>query len=157
MSCFSHKMPVDINIFDTDCYGVMWHGAYTKWMEIGRVKLMEDAGFVFSTPDDPDGLVFPVVEQQFSFKRPARYGEALQLVTKLQVNRHKFNFSQTFYLQKPATKSATDKDTITVHAETTIVVLNHQWKLLRRLPESLACFTEQSLQKLEKTEALQWV
>ena len=27
---------------DTDAYGVVWHGSYLRWMEEGRVKLLED-------------------------------------------------------------------------------------------------------------------
>ena len=40
----THQMDLDVQIFDTDCFGVMWHGAYVKWLELGRVKLMEERG-----------------------------------------------------------------------------------------------------------------
>ena len=39
-----HTLDIDVQIFDTDCFGVMWHGAYIKWLELGRVKLMESRG-----------------------------------------------------------------------------------------------------------------
>ena len=29
---------------DTDSYGVVWHGAYLRWLEMGRVELCEMMG-----------------------------------------------------------------------------------------------------------------
>ena len=29
---------------DTDAYGVVWHGSYLRWLEMGRVYLCEKAG-----------------------------------------------------------------------------------------------------------------
>jgi acyl-CoA thioester hydrolase len=124
-----HVMDIDIHVFDTDCYGVMWHGAYAKWMEIGRVKLLEEKGFVFSMPGDPEGIIFPVTSQQYTFKAPASYGKPLCLTTKLAVQRYKLHFLQVF----------TDKQTaqIVMEASTTVVTLNANWKVNRKLPESL--------------------
>lgn len=125
----SHVMDVDINIFDTDCYGVMWHGAYTKWMEIGRVKLLEAEGYTFSAPNDPEGYIFPVADQQFKFKHPAYYGQSLCLTTQLAVKRYKLHFLQTFTL--------VESDNVAMEAFTTIVVLDANWRVQRKLPESL--------------------
>lgn len=124
-----HTMDVDVNIFDTDCFGVMWHGSYTKWMEIGRVKLFESQGVFLSKPGERAGYVYPVIEQNFKFRSSAPYGDKLLMTTRLAVEGYKLQFYQTFRSQN------TDK--ITVEAVTTVVVVDADWKLQRRLPDSL--------------------
>ncbi|WP_373532804.1 acyl-CoA thioesterase [Vampirovibrio sp.] len=124
-----HTLELDVNIFDTDCYGVMWHGAYTKWLEMGRVKLLEAQGYRFSKPGEVDGFVFPVVEQNLKYKRPAPYGDKLTLTTRVALQGYKLIFLQSFLSHQ--------SDQITVEATTTVVTVDAQWKLQRRLPQSL--------------------
>lgn len=124
-----HTMDLDVNIFDTDCFGVMWHGAYTKWMELGRVKLFEDRGLTLSKPDEPNGYIYPVVEQNLRFKNPAPYQEQLTLTTRLSINGYKLVFTQTF--------QSKNSGKTTLEAVTTVVVLDTTWKLQRKIPECI--------------------
>lgn len=122
-----HTMDLDVNIFDTDCFAVMWHGAYTKWMEMGRVKLFEERGLTLSKPDDPNGYIYPVVEQNLRYKSPAPYQDQLTMTTRLVIDGYKLNFSQTFQ-SKLSGK-------VTMDSTTTVVVLDANWKLQRKIPE----------------------
>jgi len=122
-----HTMELDVNIFDTDCFGVMWHGAYTKWLEMGRVQLFESQGLKLSKPGDAGGWIYPVIEQNLKYKTAAQYQDRLTLTTRLAIDGYKLLFHQTFR------SHATDK--ITLEAVTTVVVLDMQWKLQRHLPE----------------------
>lgn len=133
----THTMDLDVNIFDTDCFGVMWHGAYTKWMEMGRVKLFEERGLTLSKPDEPNGHIFPVVEQNLRFKNPAPYQDQLTLTTRLTVDGYKLVFSQVFQ-SKTSGK-------ITMEASTTVVVLDSNWKLQRKIPEFILNSLEERL------------
>ncbi|MCE3234926.1 MAG: hypothetical protein K0Q50_1106 [Vampirovibrio sp.] len=125
-----HTMDLDVNIFDTDCFGVMWHGAYTKWMEMGRVQLFESQGIFLSKPGDREGYIYPVVEQNFKYKSAAPYGDKLTMTTRLAIEGYKLLFYQTF--------RSHNTDKITVEAVTTVVVVDADWKLQRRLPDLLA-------------------
>ena len=124
-----HTLDLDVNIFDTDCFGVMWHGAYTKWLEMGRVKLFESQGLFISKPNDPEGYIYPVVEQNLKYKTPAPYGDKLTMTTRLAVDGYKLVFYQHF--------RSHNTDKITLEAVTTVVVLDMQWKLQRRLPQAM--------------------
>lgn len=124
-----HSLTLDVNIFDTDCFGVMWHGAYTKWLEMGRVQLFESQGLKLSHPNDPDGFIYPVVEQNLKFKTPAQYQDRLTLTTRLGIDGYKFIFYQSFR------SHTTDK--ITLEAITTVVTLDAQWRLQRRIPAEI--------------------
>ena len=41
---------------DTDAYGVVWHGAYLRWLEKGRVDLCNDLGIDLVTMKNMDVL-----------------------------------------------------------------------------------------------------
>jgi acyl-CoA thioester hydrolase len=124
---------LDVNIFDTDCYGVMWHGAYTKWMEMGRVQLLRARGIECNPPspndDGPFPYIYPVVEQQFKYLAPGRINDPLELVTKLEVQEPRLLFHQK------AVNRNTGK--VLMEALTVNVVLDGNWKMLRRLPPEL--------------------
>lgn len=130
LSVTGHSLELDVQIFDTDCFGVMWHGAYTKWLEMGRVKLFESLGVEVSKPGDEQGYIFPVVDQHFKYKAPARFGDKLTLSTKVEAQGPKLIFHQTCYDHI--------SERITIEVQTTIVVLDMNWKTQRRLPEAIA-------------------
>ncbi len=129
----THTLNLDVHIFDTDCYGVMWHGAYIKWLEMGRVELLKQCGQQLSMPNDSspdsDTLIYPVVEQNLKFKSPARLNDPLVLTTSVEIQGHKLVFSQNF------TQKTSDK--LVLEAVTTCVVLNENWKPYRKVPEPL--------------------
>ncbi|MBY0402763.1 MAG: thioesterase family protein, partial [Cyanobacteria bacterium] len=118
-----YRFNFDVHIFDTDCFNVMWHGSYTKWLEMGRVNLFKSVGIQMSKPEDPQGFVYPVVTQNFKFKSPARMGDVLTLTTRVEVQGHKLIFFQE------CKNLETDK--VTIEVETVVVVLDTQWKPLR--------------------------
>lgn len=125
-----YRFNFDVHIFDTDCFGVMWHGAYTKWLEMGRVNLFRTLGVAVSTPEDKDGYIYPVVNQHFKYKAPARFGDVLTVTTRVEAVGHKLVFHQECRNLK------TDK--VTLEVVTTIVVLDMNWKTQRRIPDVIA-------------------
>jgi len=126
----THQLFVDVHIFDTDCYGVMWHGAYVKWLEMGRVELLKQCGLQLTAPSDADGFIYPVVNQSFRFRAPGRLNDRLQLTTTVAIEGHKLVFTQYF--------THSQSNQLVMEAETTCVVLNPQWKPYRKIPEVLA-------------------
>ena len=38
-----HIFEQKVYFSDTDNYGVVWHGSYLRWMEMGRVEYCKDA------------------------------------------------------------------------------------------------------------------
>jgi acyl-CoA thioester hydrolase len=121
-----HQMSFEVQIFDTDCYGVMWHGAYTKWLEMGRVALCKQLGIPVQPPGQ--GWVFPVAEQRMRFKKPAALGDPLTLTTTLRAEGYRLQFAQVV-------RRAGEE--VVFEAETTCVVVDGQWRLQRRLPQEL--------------------
>jgi acyl-CoA thioester hydrolase len=67
---------------DTDSYGVVWHGAYTKWFEAARVGLVEELGLPLAELEE-NGTVFPVVEMNIRYKSSARMNERIVIKTNI--------------------------------------------------------------------------
>jgi acyl-CoA thioester hydrolase len=120
----THILPYTVQIFDTDCYGVMWHGAYAKWLEMGRVLLLQGLGVEMPPPGTGD--IFPVTEQTLRYKQSAKMQQKLEILTTAVVDGAKLLFTQII-------RDAHTQHTV-IEAQTTCVVLDTDWKLYRRVP-----------------------
>lgn len=131
----SHSFHFDVHIFDTDCYGVMWHGAYTKWLEMGRVNLFKAIDLDMKEMSDHHDIVFPVTEQTVRFKASARFGDVLRVLTWVQVESPKLVFHQEI--------CNFDTEKLVIEAKTTVVLINTQGKMYRRFPQIIQDKLEQ--------------
>lgn len=123
----AYEFEFDVHIFDTDCYGVMWHGAYAKWLEMGRVDIFKHIGLNVKEMSDHFNIIFPVVEQNVRFKASARFGDRVKLSTQFTLDGYKFNFDQV------VTDAKTGKAYI--EAKTVVVMVNSEGKMYRTVPE----------------------
>lgn len=71
---------IKVRYAETDQMGVVYHANYLVWCEIGRTKLIEDMGFNYAKLEK-EGILSPVVNLQFSYKYPAKYGETVEIKT----------------------------------------------------------------------------
>ena len=77
---------------DTDAYGVVWHGSYLRWMEMGRVELCEQAGLNLINLEKMD-IAMPVTNMNVRYKASARLDDDIIIETWIE----KFNsLSVTF-------------------------------------------------------------
>lgn len=115
---------------DTDSYGVVWHGAYTKWFEAARVGLVEQLGLELEAIEQ-SGIVFPVVEMNIRYKSSAKMNERIIIKTNIsEVKPLSVKFEHKVYEK--------NTNTLRVIAHTTIVVIDTKTgKMLRRMPEDM--------------------
>lgn len=78
MYCSEAKL--DVRYGETDQMGVVYHANYIIYMEVGRVQLMKDLGFVYADLEDI-GYVSPVMDLQVSYKAALRYGQTVTIRT----------------------------------------------------------------------------
>lgn len=123
----SYIFEYDVHIFDTDCYGVVWHGSYTKWLEMGRVDLFRTIGLDMKEASDKHDIIFPVTEQNIRFKAPSRFGDRLQLVTKAQMDSPKLLFYQEIRNKKT--------ERLIIEAKTDVVMINSAGRMYRQYPD----------------------
>jgi acyl-CoA thioester hydrolase len=67
---------------EVDSWGMVWHGHYVSWFEVGRMTLL---GKFHLLPGDFSqmGYIAPVVDLKCTFKEPARQNEEILIRTTL--------------------------------------------------------------------------
>lgn len=73
---------VVVRYAETDMMGVVYHGSYLPWFEVGRTHLLKQYGLVYRQLE-ADGFLLPVLEVNVRYLRPARYDDTLAIVTTL--------------------------------------------------------------------------
>ena len=125
-----HKFEQKVYYADTDAYGVVWHGAYLRWLEMGRVFWCEQAGHNLVDLKNQD-IVLPVTNLNVRYKKSARLNDEIIIETFIA----KFNnLSVTF---RQVIKSKETGKTF-VEADVDVVAISNDGKLYRRMPAALA-------------------
>ncbi len=62
--------------------GVVYHGNYAQYLEMGRVEWLRTFGFSYKSMEE-NGIMLPVISLQLDFKKPAIYDDLITVVTKL--------------------------------------------------------------------------
>jgi acyl-CoA thioester hydrolase len=68
---------------ETDQMGVVYHGNYFTWFEIGRVELCRELGFEYKQMELEDDSFIVVAEARCRYKRPARFDDVLEIRTRV--------------------------------------------------------------------------
>ena len=81
-------LPLDITVrfAETDQMGVVHHSEYAVWFEAGRVAWMAAAGMPY-TEIAGAGYNFAVTELQCRYRNAIRFGDAVQVITRLELLR----------------------------------------------------------------------
>jgi acyl-CoA thioester hydrolase len=75
-----HQIQIRVRYSETDQMGVVYHGNYAQYFEIGRVEWLRKKGISYKWMED-NGIMLPVVSLTINYKKPARYDELLTLKT----------------------------------------------------------------------------
>lgn len=82
MSDYS-ETTIRVRYAETDQMGVVYHGNYFTWFEVGRVELCRQLGFEYKLMEIEDDSFIVVAEAQCRYKRPARFDDLLAVRTRL--------------------------------------------------------------------------
>ncbi len=74
------RTEVTVRYAETDMMGVVYHGNYLPWFEIGRTTLLREQGFPYRQME-ADGFRLPVIEVQLKYRRPAVYDDTVTILT----------------------------------------------------------------------------
>ena len=129
-----HEFKQKVFYSDTDAYGVVWHGSYLRWLEMGRIGLCEDAGYSLSKLYEDD-ITLPVVELNVRYKSPAKLEDELLIVTELfETSRLSMTFEQKILNAKTMK--------INIEAKVKVVATHNDGILYRILPQGMLDFAE---------------
>jgi len=124
-----HAFEQKVFYSDTDAYGVVWHGSYLRWLEMGRVELCAGTGKTVSDLVKQD-IILPVAEINIKYKNSAKLDDVILINTEI---KETSRCSMTFY------QTITDKNKEKTYIEATVkvVAIDKSGKLYRSLPEQL--------------------
>jgi acyl-CoA thioester hydrolase len=77
-----HEVQVRVRYGETDQMGVVYHGSYVPYFEIGRVEWLRNKGVSYKSLEE-SGIALPIVSMYLNYKKPARYDDVLTINTKL--------------------------------------------------------------------------
>lgn len=115
---------------DTDAYGVVWHGSYLRWLEMGRVGVCEMLGHNLIDLKEND-IVLPVVNLNVKYKMSAKLNDVV--VTETEIS--EFNGFTVKFKQIIRSK---ETGKVCIDAEVSVVAIDNNGKLYRKMPEVLA-------------------
>lgn len=111
----SYSSTLRVRYAETDQMGVVHHGNYAQYLELARIEWMEQFGISYKGMEEK-GVMLPVYEMAFKFKRPAHFDDILTIETTLKNTPDvKIEFSYKIYNQHQ--KLLTTCSTILVFAD----------------------------------------
>ncbi|HLR54857.1 MAG TPA: thioesterase family protein [Pseudogracilibacillus sp.] len=77
-----HQENLRVQYKDTDQMGVVHHGNYIIWFEIGRTEWMRENGMTYRELEE-QGLFLPVLGVDLQYKASAYYDDCVAIFTKI--------------------------------------------------------------------------
>lgn len=75
-----HQLQVRVRYSETDQMGVVYHGNYLPYFEIGRVEWLRNHGISYKSMEE-NGIALPIVNININYKKPACYDDLLTVRT----------------------------------------------------------------------------
>ena len=97
---FTTETSIRIHYALTDQMGVVYHGHYAQFYEIGRTEAIRSLGYTYKDIEAL-GIIMPVVDIHSKFLRPAKYDDLITVKTTLKEMpiHHKIIFHSEIYNQ----------------------------------------------------------
>ena len=76
-----HEIQVRVRYSETDQMGVVYHGSYIPFFEMGRVEWLRNKGVSYKSLEE-SGIALPIVSMSINYKKPARYDDLLTVKTR---------------------------------------------------------------------------
>ncbi|MFC5651536.1 acyl-CoA thioesterase [Paenibacillus solisilvae] len=78
-----HLHALRVRYQETDQMGVVFHGNYVTWFEIGRTEFVRTLGMSYQKIEQA-GMLLPVVDLSCSYVSPARYDDLVVVCTAIE-------------------------------------------------------------------------
>ena len=79
---FPHNIQIRIRYGETDQMGVVYHGNYAQYLEMGRIEWLRNLGISYKKMEEK-GIMLPVISLSLSYKKSACYDDLITVTTRL--------------------------------------------------------------------------
>ncbi len=77
-----HLTKFRVRYSETDKMGVVYHGNYAQFFELGRTEWLRNIGITYDSMEK-SGIILPVISLNCKFKKSAYYDDELTVITTL--------------------------------------------------------------------------
>lgn len=77
----AHHFALSVYFEDTDAYGIVYYANYLKFMERARSDMLRAVGIDQAAELAASGSAYAVVEAQLKYRRPARLGDDIRILS----------------------------------------------------------------------------
>ncbi len=77
-----NKISFRVRYSETDQMGIVYHGKYADYLEVGRVEWLRSLGISYKSLEE-GGILLPVINLQIEYKKSAKYDDLLTVETYL--------------------------------------------------------------------------
>ncbi|HEV8550994.1 MAG TPA: thioesterase family protein [Polyangiaceae bacterium] len=128
------KHRVRVRFGETDLMGIVHHGTYISYFEVGRVEYMRRRGLDYHSWTEL-GIHLPVVEAYVRYRRTARFDELLCIETRLtELSRVKVRFDYRLLREPEGEMAVVNPDDQLVAEGHTLLACVDQHHIPRRIP-----------------------
>lgn len=79
---FTNKIEFRVRYSETDQMGIVYHGNYAQYLEMGRIEWLRKLGISYKKMEE-EGIMLPVISLCLNYKKSAFYDDIIQVTTKL--------------------------------------------------------------------------
>lgn len=79
---YFHEISFRVRYGETDQMGVVYHGNYAQYLEMGRVEWLRSLGISYKSMEE-NGCMLPVISLSLQYKKPAVYDQVIRVRTRL--------------------------------------------------------------------------
>ncbi|MEM1001266.1 MAG: thioesterase family protein [Bacteroidota bacterium] len=79
---FINETEIRVRYGETDQMGVVYHGNYAEYFEVGRTEWLRQFGITYRQMEET-GIMLPVISLNINYKNSARYDDVLKVKTRL--------------------------------------------------------------------------
>ncbi len=72
------EIELEIPFHDVDSMHVVWHGHYTKYLELARCALLETFNYSYKAMA-ASGYAWPIVDMRLKYVQPAEFGQRIRV------------------------------------------------------------------------------
>ncbi|MGS2725881.1 acyl-CoA thioesterase [Psychroserpens sp. BH13MA-6] len=98
----SDEIQFRVRYGETDQMGIVYHGNYAQYFEMGRTEWLRKMGFSYKQME-ADGIMLPVISLSLNYKKSARYDDLIKV--------------RTYLVKKPTAKIEFDYEILNENGE----------------------------------------
>ena len=122
------EIQIRVRYGETDQMGVVYHGNYALYLEMGRIEWLRKLGISYKNMEE-NGIMLPVVSLNINYKKSAGYDDVINVKTQLKnVPTAKIEFEYEI---------TNDKGEILTTAHTTLVFIDMKTNRPVRAPQHI--------------------